>query len=208
MVSENQKHKIVIIEDHPLVLEGLRHSIQRHSDKFVLLEDALDGEVALERIRSEKPAIAIMDIQLPKVSGLDVVRTLKSEFSNTKVLVLTQTQDPVVLQELLKLGVAGIVWKTSPVLDCIKGLHLILDGHTYVHPEVEDYLKNFPTSRLTKREFEVVRHIAKGRSNREIAELLDCSENTIKTHKMSLMRKLNANNSAEVSAWAVKNNLG
>jgi DNA-binding NarL/FixJ family response regulator len=209
------KLKIFLVDDHPVYLEGLK-SILMSEDSLHLVGTASDGLSAFESICKHLPDISIVDIGIPKMNGIELIKKVQARHSKTKFIVLSQMNDEATIREVIKLNVSGYVLKSEGMDEIFKAISTVSKGMTYYGHEVSQSLYQFNqdsfqkkrmTQELSEREKQVVVLISKGKSVREIASDLGCSENTIKTHKSNIMRKIEVSNSAGVSAWAYKTKL-
>lgn len=207
--------KVFLVDDHPVYLEGLK-SLFKDSSSLELVGEATDGVTALNLIKKCRPDISIIDLSIPQMSGIELIKNLKGDDFKTKVIVLSQVSDEKTIREVVKLNVNGFILKTEGVDEIYKAIDTVSKGLTYIGPEVSQNLFDFNqasfqkkvfTQDLSDREKQVVVLISEGKSVREIAENLGCSENTIKSHKSNIMRKIDVSNSAGISAWAFKNKL-
>jgi DNA-binding NarL/FixJ family response regulator len=197
---------IFIVDDHALLREGIRFLLAKEPEWNVVGESA-DGVRALAEIARCRPDVVILDLKLPGMSGEDVLRELKRGPLPPKVLVLSQLDDVGQLRRVLALGPDGILMKSGAPEQVLSALFAVLRGERFLGPEVEPLL-NAPEdpsiALITDRERQVAKLLTEGKTKKEIALDLGCSDQTVKTHKANLMRKLGFANSAEVSAWAVK----
>lgn len=198
-------NKVFIVDDHPLMREGLRSLMQSRS--YEIVGEASNVETAVESIRKLQPHLIVLDHTLQGESGLDVMRALEEQTSAQFILV-TQTENPAILHQYLKSGVQYLVSKVNSQDELIKALEHFSKGQGYICPALKQVLeKSDKTASLTARELEVLRYIAQGKTNKEVAQVLKCSDHTIKTHKTNIMRKLDIPNAVGISVWAIKNQI-
>lgn len=209
------KLKLFLVDDHPVYLEGLK-TILKDEASLQLVGTATDGVSAYDYITAHEPDISIIDLGIPKLSGIDLIKKIQSGKSKTKVIVLSQMSDEATVREVIKLNVNGYVLKSDGMDEVFKAIETVSKGMTYYGQEVSHNLYQFNqvsfqkkrmTQDLSEREKQVVVLISKGKSVREMASELGCSENTIKSHKSNIMRKIEVSNSAGISAWAYKTKL-
>jgi len=205
--------RVVLVEDHTLVRQGLRMLLETDQELTVVGE-AGNGRHALELVTELQPDIVVMDLNLPELDGIEATRTIAAEHKNVKVLVLTMESDDVLIRKTLRAGARGYVLKDSP--DIIRAVKQVARGQSFFSPlaarllsadyvnaasgrEIDDNL-----NLLTERELQVLRLIADGKTNKDIARLLTVSVNTIETHRKHIMDKLDLHNTAEMVRFAVR----
>jgi DNA-binding NarL/FixJ family response regulator len=187
-----EKIKILIVDDHPLMREGIAAVIQR-ADDIVVAGEANDGSEAMEAFRRYRPDVTLMDLQMPGMNGIDAIKTIRVEFPTARFIVLTTYQGDVQALRALKAGATGyllknMIWKDLG--DCIRVVHA---GRRRIPPEVAAALaEHVADDLLSEREVEVLRRVALGTSNKEIAAELSVSEATIKAHMKNVLAKLSA----------------
>ena len=202
--------RIVLADDHVTVRQGLRLLIDAQPD-LVVVAEAGDGRTALQQVQEFDPDVVVMDISMPATSGLTAARVLKEARSRTAIVVLTRHADDAYLQEMLRAGVAAFVLKQSPSTELIQAIRAAATGGQYLDANVtsrvtggflaRDAKRAGP--RLTDRESEVLRLIARGYSNKEIAARLDLSVKTIEVHKANAMRKLGLRGRIDIVRFAM-----
>ncbi|ADL07151.1 response regulator [Thermosediminibacter oceani] len=210
------KISVVLADDHVLVRKGLKKILEMESDIEVVGE-ASNGLEAVEEVRTKAPDVVLMDINMPKLNGVEATRVLKKESLKTKVIILTIYDDREYLLELLKTGISGYILKDIDPQALVEAVRAVSRGETYIQPTltralIAEYNRlSQPISRasrpLTAREKEVMAYIAEGMSNIEISEKLGISEKTVKNHVSSILRKLNLMDRTQVAVYALKNNL-
>ncbi len=190
--------KLVLVDDHPLVLQGLVQVLSLEPD-LEIIATCQDGAAAVPLIREQRPDVAVVDGRLPGLDGLGIVRALKDDAGPTRFVLLTATIDPRNALAAMNSGVRGVVFKDMPVdqlVACIRAVHA---GGTWqpagVAPPTED-------TGLTARESEIVRMIADGLRNKEIAAQLGISEGTVKVHLHRIYEKLGVDGRVELIFWA------
>lgn len=207
-MPENAKVSFYIVDDHPVTRHGLRVSLESLSDEMVYRGEAGSAEEALTFFEGNTVDFVVLDHALPGKSGLDLVAELRQKAPHVRFSLLTQCDDSGVLAQYQKLGVRVMVAKISASDVLKEAIQSLLKERSYICPVIRKLLEEPRlTSVLTPREIEVIRMIAQGKTNKEVALALGCSEHTIKTHKTNVMRKLNLSNAVEISVWALKRNL-
>jgi two-component system, NarL family, response regulator NreC len=202
---------IVLADDHPIVREGLRTVLEREQD-FAVVGEASDGRETLELVERLKPSLLILDVRMPGTSGLEVAREMSRVSPRTRVLVLSMYAAEGYVMEALASGVAGYMLKETDTGNLVPAIRQILGGSRYLSPAVNDHVIDVyvqrtqgstvdPFDTLTVRERQVLRLVAEGSTNADIAERLSISVRTAEHHRSSLMRKLKLKSSTEVIAF-------
>ena len=205
--------RIVIADDHETVRDGLKFIVNAQPDMEVVGE-AGDGQTAIEKASRLLPDVVVMDVSMPEVNGLRATEVLHQQCPQVKVLTLTRHAHDGYLQQLLRAGASGYVLKQSRSSDLLQAIRAVGSGGTYLDPSVTATVlgdltphgkvpRTTPDVTLTPREDEVLRLIAWGYSNKEIAARLDLSVKTIETHKAHAMQKLGLGNRIEVVRYAL-----
>jgi DNA-binding NarL/FixJ family response regulator len=188
----SEKIRILIVDDHPLMREGIAAVIQDEED-IVVAGAADNGQQAIEMFRQFRPDVTLMDLQMPGMNGIDAIKTIRLEFPTARFIVLTTYQGDVQALRALKAGATGyllknMIWKDLG--DCVRVVHA---GRRRIPPEVAAALaEHVADDLLSEREVEVLRRVALGTSNKEVAAELSVSEATIKAHMKNILAKLGA----------------
>jgi len=209
----SEKLHILIVEDHLTVREGVKLLINAQSDMKVVGE-AGDGEIAIAQAGKLKPDVIVMDISMPNVNGLKATKRLRRLDPDIKILTLTRHTDDGYLQQLIAAGANGYVLKQSAPTELISAIRAVAAGQAYLDPSLTrkvmgGYVNRFESLRgenkgeLTDRENEVIKLIAFGYSNKEIATRLDLSVKTIEAHKANTMRKLGIASRIDIVKYAI-----
>ena len=203
--------KVLIADDHTLFVEGLLALISTVED-ISISWTATDGRQALERIREVKPDVAVLDISMPEMTGLEVIEALRGSGIATKFIIVTMHASPSMAEKVLKLGASGYVPKENAFGDLLYAIRTVVGGGTFIAPSVAGSL--FETRSegssgrlLSPREKEVVSLIAYGLTNRQIAEKLFVSVKTVDTHRMRIMGKLDLHTTADLVRYAMRQGL-
>lgn len=205
--------RILIADDHEVVRSGLR-SILEAQPNWEVVAEAADGKQAIAKAMETRPDVAVVDYSLPLINGIEVTRQIRRRLPKTEVLIFTMHDNEMLVGELLKAGGRGYLLKSDAkryLLEAIENLAAHKPFFTGKVSEtlLESFLKRSTraTSTLTPREREVVRLIAEGHSNKQVAGILDISIKTVETHRSAVMRKLNLSSSATLVRYAVRNKL-
>ena len=208
--------RILIADDHGVLRAGLRALLNSEPDMEVVGE-AADGDEALRLTRALHPDVVLMDINMPGCGGIDATRQLMELRSGIRVLVLTVHEDRYLLQEAIQAGAAGYILKRAVESELVDAIKAVARGDMYVHPAMTRALlvdaalvsdtDPVAIDTLTPREVEVLRLIAQGHTNRQVAELLTLSVRTVESHRANLMDKLELHSRVELVRYAAQNGL-
>lgn len=215
-----RKIKILIADDHSVVREGLRTLLGRVTD-FDVIGETADGEEAVRMTSEKKPDVAIVDISMPKVNGIEAARQIRKESPGTKVLIFTIHENEEYVYQIVASGANGYVLKDAGKNDLIAAVRAIHSGGRFFSPRVskliiDEFVRRSQTAQvpvttgksvLTNRESEILQYIASGLTNAEIAQKLFLSVRTVNTHRTNLMRKLDVHNTAELVRYAMENGI-
>ncbi|MCK5684776.1 response regulator transcription factor [bacterium] len=211
------KIKIMLVEDHQIVLEGLKTLLDTEKN-FEIIGEANNGVDALKFCTNNHPDIVILDIGLPGMSGMDVLIHLTKNNPEVKVIILSMHADRFYVTSMIRSGAKGYLVKESAYEDLVKAINVVNDGGVYLSQKIksmiiEDFVQgegpsgNSGKVKLTHRETDVLKLLANGKSNHEIAEILLISIKTVETYRSRLIKKLKLRNIAELTRYAIKNNL-
>lgn len=194
----------LIADDHPIVTESLRSALER--DGVEVVDVAGAGSEALEKILSHRPAVAVIDLQLPDLRGAEVVRQAKDASPETQTLIFSAHGARPLIEEALQAGARGYVAKDAPIADVVRAVKTIAAGQTFIDPVLagELALPSNGSERLSPREREILRLLADGMKNEEIAKSLYLSTETVRTHLNKAMRKLEAHTRTEAVVTALR----
>ncbi len=196
--------RVLSVDDHPLMREGIAAMIKNQTD-MVLVAEAANGREAIQRFREHQPDVTLMDLRLPDMSGIDAVIAILSEFPKTRIVMLTTFEGDVEIQRALQAGARGYMLKSLPPRDLIEGIREVHAGKKKISPEVAAHLaEHMGEEALTAREIGVLQEVAGGNRNRDIAERLFISEETVKVHIKHIMEKLGARDRTEAVAIALR----
>ena len=209
--------KVMLVDDHELIREGIKQIIELESDIDVIAQVG-DGREAVELARKNKPDIILLDINMPEMNGIEVLKRLRDLGIESRVIMLTIHNDREYILETMKIGAEGYVLKDSDAEGLVKAIRDVNAGKTYIQPSIaslliENGIKNElnedleKINSLTKREYEVLTLIAEGLSNKDIADRLFISEKTVKNHVSSIFKKIGVNDRIQAAIFAFKNNI-
>lgn len=206
---------VMLADDHSLVREGLKSLLELEGD-IKVIEEAVDGADCLSKLETVSPDVLLLDINMPVMNGLDVLKKLKDNRSNVKVLVLTVHNEIEYLMKAVDIGIDGYVLKDSESSELKKAIFTIAEGETYIQPSLIPQLNSKRIEKdkdgakidnLTRRELEVLKLLAVGKYNKEIAEELDISERTVKNHVSNIFKKIDVTDRTQAAVFAIRNNL-
>ncbi len=215
MQVERRSIKVMLVEDHNLVRAGIRAVIDGQSDIQVIAE-ATEGREAIRLARANCPDVAVVDVAMPNMSGIEVTREIRRLCPQTHVLILTAHDNEEYFFQTLKAGAVGYVLKKAAASDLIAAIEAASKGEPYLYPSVarllvSDYLQRAPEREtfepLSDREREVLRLVAEGKTNRQIADTLFLSIKTVQTHRYHIMKKLRMHDRTELVKYAIRKGL-
>lgn len=209
--------RLVVVDDHMMFLQGLV-ALLSEEGQFQVIAQATSGKQAIEEIKRHHPDIALIDISMPDMSGLEVARTVQGDMPDVKVLMLTMHEEERLFFEALKQGASGYFLKGASSDELISAILAIHEGDVYIPPSLATYLvKDFvergkssnikPIEPLSPREEQVLRLIAQGLTNYEIADELTITFNTVKTHRLRIYQKLGFHKRSQLLAFAMQKGL-
>jgi len=210
--------KILIADDHEIVRRGIRHALETNPDWEVIAE-AANGREAVEMADRLHPQIAVLDLSMPEMNGLEAIRRILSASPEVRILVLSIHDSDTLIHEVLASGAKGYLLKSDAARDLLSAVQSLIDGRTFFTAKVSQaLLDNFlnggaprrvveERSRLTPREQEIVRLVADSRTNKEIATLLNISVRTVETHRSNIMEKLGIHSVSDLIMYAIRNGL-
>jgi DNA-binding NarL/FixJ family response regulator len=205
--------KVLLADDHQIVLDGLKVLLQEESH-IDLVGEANTGKQALQIMETKPVDIAVLDVEMPEMDGIDTSIAIQNQFPNTKILILTMYNDQAFIRKLIEIGASGYILKNKGKEELVEAINDISEGKTYFGREVTNTLisgiqtivKNKPEKDvpLTKREVDVIKLIADGKSTPQIADELFIAHSTVETHRRNLIDKTGVPNSKLLMKWAIK----
>jgi DNA-binding NarL/FixJ family response regulator len=203
-MSEETRIRILSVDDHALLREGIAAIVNSQPD-MLLVSQAATGAEAIQQFREHKPDVTLMDLRLPDRSGIDTMIAIRSEFADARIVMLTTFEGDVEIQRALEAGARGYLLKSMPPSELVQVIRTVHAGKKRVPPEIAAQLvEHMSDESLTTREVEVLRQVGGGNRNRDIADLLHISEETVKVHVKHIMDKLGAKDRTQAVAIAVR----
>ncbi|HLO64907.1 MAG TPA: response regulator transcription factor [Azonexus sp.] len=215
----NEKIRVLLVDDHTLFRSGIKSLLQRNDD-FEVVGEAGDGLEGIKRVRSLKPDVALLDLHMPGISGLEAVKVISEEMPDVNVLMLTVSEDAQDLMEALRAGASGYLLKNIETDMLVDAIRKAAQGESIVSQQMTAKLiqgvRNPPRpepgtverDRFSPRERDILASLAQGESNKEIARKLDLAESTVKIHVQNIFKKLNMSSRVQVALYAVENGYG
>lgn len=213
-ISENEKIRIMLADDHPLFIEGLSMMLRREPD-FELCGVANNGREVLEMLPTTKPDLILLDINMPKMNGLETIKYIKQSFPTVKIVMLSGYFDDAIIKEAKLKGANGYLLKSSQQDELIQTIKMVNSGSAFSTPHHEEpapgeFLVNdkfLAQFNLTKREREIIQHIKTGMTNQEMAQNLHLSVYTVETHRKNIMQKLKLNSPGALMKFIIENQI-
>jgi two-component system response regulator NreC len=210
------KIRLLIVDDHTLFRESLRSHLNT-IENFEVIGEANDGIAAVETVGQLNPDIVLMDYAMPDLNGLGATIQIKKKYPSVKILILTMYETGPHIQQILAAGASGYITKKAPTQELVSAIRSIYNGDAFLCPSaakrlLEDYLPKVKKQDaeeigLTMRETELLALIAEGKTNKEISKLLNISINTVKVHRLNLMKKLDIHDSTQIVRYAIRKSL-
>lgn len=207
--------KVMIADDHKMIREGLKQLIELEGDMEVI-EEAENGLDCIEKLEVNKPEILLLDINMPKMNGIQTLEKIKEKKMDLKVLMLTVHSEVEYILKAMDIGVDGYILKDADFTELRKAIFSIMEGNNYIQSSLIPLLNSKMIARdldsekielLTKRELEILMNVASGMSNKEIGDKLQISERTVKNHISSVFKKIEVSDRTQAAVFAIRNNL-
>ena len=196
--------RVLCVDVHPLMRDGIAFALQSQKD-MELVGEAVDGEGALRMFRELRPDVTLMDLQMPGMNGIATIEAIRKEFPKARIVVLTTYSGDVQAARALKAGASGYLLKSMLRNELISTIRTVHSGGRRIPPEIASELaEHFSADALSLRELEVLRSVARGHSNKVVADELSISEDTVKGHMKSILSKLGANDRTHAVLIAIK----
>jgi DNA-binding NarL/FixJ family response regulator len=203
-MNESAHIRILCVDDHPLVHEGIA-TVLRNQPDMTLIAEAFNGRDAIQKFREHKPDVVLLDLRLPDMSGIDTMITIRNEFPEARAIILTTFEGDAEIQRALEAGARAYVLKSMPPKELVEVIRKVHAGKKPIPPQIAAQLaEHYGDESLTEREIDVLRQIAGGNRNRDIAEKLFISEETVKVHIKHVMEKLGASDRTQAVAIGVR----
>ena len=207
--------KVMITDDHSLIREGLKQLLELEGDFQVIAEEC-DGIDCMEKLKEQIPDVLLLDINMPRMNGLEVLQKIKDEKIDVKILVLTVHNEVEYLLKAVDIGINGYLLKDSESSELKKAILSVVDGEDYIQPSlipvlnakmIDRDMDSEKIEKLTKRELEVLKLLAVGMYNKGVADELHISERTVKNHVSSIFKKIDVSDRTQAAVFAIRNNL-
>jgi DNA-binding NarL/FixJ family response regulator len=207
--------RILLADDHTIIRSGLKLLLEQQPD-FKVVAEANDGREAVELVSKHHPKVAVLDIGMPKLNGIEATQQIASQEPDTEVVILSMHADESYVLRALKAGARAYILKNSAEADLIRAVHSVADGKSFFSPVIskmllEDYVRQIKDKHvedsydlLTPREKEILQLLAEGRTNKEVANLLSLSVHTVDAHRGNILQKLNLHGIPELILYAVR----
>ncbi len=207
--------KLMIADDHSMIREGLKQLLELEGE-FEVIAEAADGVECIEKLKEVTPEVLLLDINMPNMNGLEVLEKIKELKWDVRVLVLTVHNEVEYLLKAVDIGINGYLLKDSESAELKKAILSVVNGEDYIQPSLIPVLNakmidrskdNEKLEKLTKRELQVLKLLAIGKLNRQVAEELDISERTVKNHVSSIFKKIDVKDRTQAAVFTIRNNL-
>lgn len=207
--------RIIITDDHALIREGLKQLLEFDGDISVI-EEAANGEECIEKVVRYNPDVLLLDINMPKKNGIEVLENIRDRGLNQKVIILTVHNEVEYMLKAMDLGVNGYILKDSCSSEIKQAIYTVMKGEVFIQKELVPILNSKLLKRdidkekiksLTNRELEILKLVSHGQSNKDLASALNISERTVKNHLSSLFKKIDVEDRTQAAVFAIKNDL-
>lgn len=203
-MMENKRIRVLSVDDHPLLREGIATMINSQPD-MQLIADATNGQEAVLEFRKHQPDVTLMDLRLPDMSGIEAMKAIRAEFPEANIVMLTTFEGDVEIQRALEAGARGYLLKSMPPKELVESIRQVHAGKKRIPSQIAMQLaEHLSDEPLTEREIDVLKRVAGGNRNKDIAELLFISEETVKVHIKHIMEKLGASDRTQAVAIGIR----
>lgn len=208
---------VVIADDHHLVRQGIKALLEKAED-IAIVAEAEDGQQAVQLVTELQPDILVTDIAMPRLNGIQALDSIKQAHLSTRIIILSMYSDEMLVRQALQKGASGYLLKRSVTEELLLAVRAAVRGETYVNPEVAKMLMDsnmvnatnnaeHPLDRLTAREIEVLKLVAEGHTNREIAQIINITTKTVEKHRANVMQKLDLHDLSALIRFAIKHHI-
>ncbi len=199
--------RVAIAEDHQSLIDGIKLFLEQEHD-IEVVGTANDGEALLKLVKLKQPNVVITDIRMPKLDGIEATKCIKATLPHTQVLAFTMYDQKAAVKQMLEAGVSGYLLKNSPLDEVVKAVRAVYNGHRYydanINIEAEDNSNTKSKGVLTKRQVEILRLVAQGKTSREIANELFIGIHTVDTHRKNMIKILGLHGKGELMRFAIE----
>jgi len=203
-MSDTHPIRILTVDDHPLLREGIAAMLGSEADIEVVAE-AANGTEAIEKFRALRPDVTLMDIQMPVVNGIDAIVEIRKHFPDARIIVLTTYSGDAQVAKAFKAGASGYLLKSMLRKELVETIRSVHAGHRRIPPEIAvGMVEHYADDQLTAREIDILKQVAAGNANKMVADNLRISEETVKSHMRSILSKLGANDRTHAVTIAIK----
>lgn len=208
-----KKIKVLLVDDHQIIIDGIK-SLLQSTDSIQVVATANDGSEALDTLKLLTVDVVLMDIDMPRLNGIEATRQINDKYNDVKIIMLTMHNESAMIKNLIEIGAHGYLLKNSSKEELLNAIYKVANGENYFSSEVTLSLLNKEKSKtadiqidFTQRELEIIKLLADGLTNKEIGSKLFISHRTVDTHRTNIMKKVGVNNVAGLISFAIKNGL-
>lgn len=208
-----KKIKVLLVDDHQIIIDGIK-SLLQSAENIQVVATANDGSEALDTLKLLTVDVVLMDIDMPRLNGIEATRQINDKYNDVKIIMLTMHNESAMIKNLIEIGAHGYLLKNSSKEELLNAIYKVAEGENYFSSEVTLSLLNKEKSKtaeiqidFTQREIEIIKLLADGLTNKEIGSKLFISHRTVDTHRTNIMKKVSVNNVAGLISFAIKNGL-